>query len=88
MALQWISVNDIPRRGSTRDACIVMDELELFYRSGHEAAEVDVSRFVRVRSAQSAYMTAARKMGLPIKVITRCGRLFLVRMDASKKEEE
>lgn len=88
MALQWISVTDIPRRGSTSDACIVMDELELFYRSGHEAAEVDVSRFKSVRNAHSAYITAAKKMGLPINVITRCGRMFLVRMDALKKDEK
>lgn len=88
MALQWINVSDIPGRGKSRDACIVQDEVELFYRSGHEAAEVDVSRFVKVRYAQSAYMTAARKMGLPVTVITRCGRLFLVRKAESKKEEE
>lgn len=54
-------------------------DVKKFMSSDWEACEVDYSHYAGIRTAATAYSTAAKKLGADIYVTERKGKLFLLK---------
>ena len=75
--IKQVDINEIQH--SKRAPGKLVKEVLDFYQSGWSAAEVDISGYSSVRSANTAYRQAIRAAKIDVVLCERKGRLYLMR---------
>ena len=79
-----VKIESIPTDGRSNNASPKENILD-FYKSGIMAAEVvDISHYKTPENARSSYASFLRRTKIPVIVILRWNRLFMVRKETKK----
>lgn len=76
--IRKIEKKDIPTR-TTHYNNLLIAEIKEFVGTDWPAAEIDIAKYKSATTASAAYKKAVKRMGAPVKVISRNGRAFLLR---------
>lgn len=81
MTLVPVDPKDIPMLSMRHAHCKAMRTIEEFMRSEHEAVQLkyDAKEYASVASAQSTYKKAIRKLHTDCVVLTRQGKVYLIK---------
>ena len=81
MTLVPVDLKDIPMFSMRHAHCKAMKTIEEFMRSGHEAVQLkyDTEEYASVASIQNTYSRAVRKMHVDCVVLTRQGKVYLIK---------
>ena len=81
MTLVPVDPKIIPMISMRHSHCKVMRTIEEFMRSEHEAVQLkyDAKEYASVASVQSTYKKAIRKMHVNCVVISRQGKVYLIK---------
>ena len=81
MTLVPVDLKDIPVLFSRHAHCKAMQTIEEFMRSGHEAVQLqyDTREYANAASVQSTYKNAIRKLHVDWVVLTRQGKVYLIK---------
>lgn len=81
MTLVPVDLKDIPMLYMRHAHCKAMKTIEEFMKSGHEAVQLkyDTREYANVASAQSTYKKAIRKLHADCVVLTRQGKVYLIK---------
>ena len=75
--IKEIKIDDIPGRKIIRDT--IIPQIDEFQKSDWPACEVEIGKYKSVDSAKAAWNKAVTACHYAIDVITRQGRLFLIK---------
>lgn len=73
-----IKPDDLPK-SRVREIPMVKEDLEDFMETGFAAAEVTIPDGCKPKSVYAAYTNRIKKLGLPVKMIMRDGRVYMVK---------
>lgn len=81
MTLVPVDPKDIPMFSARHAHCKAMRTIEEFMRSEHEAAQLkyDTEEYASVASIQNTYSRAIRKLHVDCVVLTRQGKVYLIK---------
>lgn len=81
MTLVPVAPKDIPMLSARHFHCKAMRTIEEFMRSEHEAVQLkyDTEEYASVASVQSTYKKAIRKLHVDCVVLTRQGKVYLIK---------
>ena len=81
MTLVPVDPKDIPMLSMRHAHCKAMRTIEEFMRSEHEAVQLkyDAKEYASVGSVQSTYTRAIRKLHVDCVVLTRQGKVYLIK---------
>ena len=81
MTLVPVDLKDIPMLSMRHAHCKAMKTIEEFMRSGHEAVQLqyDTREYSSVASVQNTYSRAIRKLHVDCVVLTRQGKVYLIK---------
>lgn len=81
MTLVPVDPKDIPMFSARHAHCKAMRTIEEFMRSEHEAVQLKygTEEYTRVASIQSTYSKAIRKLHVDCVVLTRQGKVYLIK---------
>lgn len=78
-----INIDDIPNPARKGRSKTVMRDIESFLASDMKCAEICTDGYKSWKSAYCTYKTVIYRMGCAVNVITRNGRLFLIKEDTN-----
>ena len=81
MTLVPVDPKDIPMLSMRHAHCKAMKTIEEFMRSEHEAVQLQygVKEYASVASVQNTYSRAIRKLHVDCVVLTRQGKVYLIK---------
>ena len=81
MTLVPVDPKTIPMLSVRHSHCKAMRIIEEFMRSGHEVVQLkyDTQEYTNVNSVQSTYRRAIRKLRVDCVVMTRQGKVYLIK---------
>ena len=81
MTLVPVDLKDIPMLSMRHAHCKAMKTIEEFMKSEHEAVQLkyDTEEYASVASIQNTYSRAVRKMHVDCVVLTRQGKVYLIK---------
>lgn len=81
MTLVPVDPKDIPMLYTRHAHCKAMKTIEEFMRSEHEAVQLryDTKEYANVASVQSTYSRAIRRLHVDCAVLTRQGKVYLIK---------
>lgn len=81
MTLEPVTPQTISMLSMRHSHCKAMRIIEEFMRSEHEAVQLkyDTKEYVSVNSVQSTYRRAIRKLHVDCAVLTRQGKVYLIK---------
>lgn len=81
MTLVPVDPKTIPMLSMRHSHCKAMRTIEEFMRSEHEAVQLkyDMKEYASVSSVQSVYIRAVRKLHVNCVVLTRQGKVYLIK---------
>ena len=81
MTLVPVNPKTIPMLSMRHSHCKAMRIIEEFMRSEHEAVQLkyDTKEYASVNSVQSTYRRAIRKLHVDCAVLTRQGKVYLIK---------
>lgn len=81
MTLVPVDLKDIPMLYMRHAHCKAMRTIEEFMRSEHEAVQLkyDTEEYTSVASVQNTYSRAIRKLHVDCVVLTRQGKVYLIK---------
>ena len=81
MTLVPVDPKDIPMLSMRHAHCKAMRTIEEFMRSEHEAVQLkyDTEEYASVASIQNTYSRAIRKLHVDCVVLTRQGKVYLIK---------
>ena len=81
MTLVPVDPKTIPMLSMRHSHCKAMRTIEEFMRSGHEAVQLkyDTKEYASVNSVQSTYRRAIRKLHVDCVMMTRQGKVYLIK---------
>ena len=81
MTLVPVDPKAIPMLSMRHSHCKAMRAIEKFMRSEHEAVQLkyDTKEYASVNSVQSIYRRAIRRMNVDCVVLTRQGKVYLIK---------
>lgn len=81
MTLVPVNPKDIPMLSMRHAHCKAVRTIEEFMRSEHEAVQLkyDAKEYASVASVQSTYKKAIRKLHVDCVVLTRQGKVYLIK---------
>lgn len=81
MTLVPVDPKDIPMFSARHAHCKAMRTIEEFMRSEHEAVQLkyDTEEYASVASIQNTYSRAIRKLHVDCVVLTRQGKVYLIK---------
>ena len=81
MTLVPVDLKDIPMLSMRHAHCKAMKIIEEFIRSGHEAVQLkyDTREYASVASVQNTYKKAICKLHADCVVLTRQGKVYLIK---------
>ena len=81
MTLVPVDRKDIPMLSMRHAHCKAMKTIEEFMRSEHEAVQLkyDTEEYTSVASIQNTYSRAIRKLHVDCVVLTRQGKVYLIK---------
>lgn len=75
-------IEDLPEKKSGRhNPPYLIEDIVAFVESGVPCAEVVFGDQKKARNVNASYAVTAKRIGAPVKVIQRDGRVFLIRED-------
>lgn len=80
--IKRVSINEINNIGREQNGK-VRNDLQEFVASCMDAAEVSIKGYRHPKNAYASYLNAIHRDHLPVRVIMRKGRVFLIREDAN-----
>lgn len=76
------NIEDLPEKNSGRNkGSRLIKDITGFVKSGLSCAEIIFDEHKKCRNVNASYAVAAKRIGAPVKVIQRDGRVFLIRED-------
>lgn len=81
MTLVPVDPKDVPMLSTRHAHCKAMRTIEEFMRSEHEAVQLkyDAKEYASVASVQATYKKAIRKLHVDCVVLTRQGKVYLIK---------
>ena len=77
-----INIEELPQKKSGRHKePYIIEDVMGFVKSGLSCAEVIFDQKKKTRNVSASYAVTAKRIGAPVKVIQRDGRVFLIRED-------
>ncbi len=76
------NIEELPQSKSGRcKAPYVIEDIMGFVKSGLSCAEIIFDEHKKCQNVNASYAVVAKRIGAPVKVIQRDGRVFLIRED-------
>ena len=77
-----VKIESIPKIKKGRREANVLKDVRDFYKIGIMAAEVNISKYKN--SASASYNSAMKKLQIPVFIVLRGKRMFMIREEAKK----